>query len=164
MTIAEQVGNLIDKRIRRINTLDFALVVATHPEALRVDVVLKHKTSEQVDVVLKNVPVMASWFGQSGLFIAPDVGDTVLVGYSKYERERQVTGTNQVQVDPLTLHNLNNAVVLAGAPIPGVGLLPTDLAPGEIALLHRSGSYLKFEENGDLEIKASHIKMVQKTS
>lgn len=148
MTIpAEAIYSLIEKRISQINTLDFGVILKVDLPHMRADVVLKHKVNDQ-ETTIKNVPVLYPRYGGAALIIAPGPGDVVLVGYTKYERERQLRSKKTETVSATGPYAINNAVILSGT-FTAADTVPT-LKSGEAILLHKTGAYLKFTDEGGI--------------
>ncbi len=159
MNYAEPVLKLVAQRLASINTLALGRITKVNLATWRVSVRLKNKIQDN-EIELVNVPIALQAFGTGALHIAPTVGDIVTVGFSKYEIQKQLRNRDIVPVNELVQHNLNHAVVLSGIytesdTVPAV-------AAGEILISHKSGSSIRFKTNGDIEITASHIKLVKK--
>jgi len=151
--VGETITELIEARIGQINTLDLGTVIAVNSDKMLVDVKLKHSVDD-TEVILREVPIMYPQLGDSAVIILPTIGAVVLVGYTRYERGRQLKQAGVVKVNPLVQRQLTHALVLGG-----IGLVPSTLptplaAAGEILIKHKSGSYIWFKDNGAIEIKS----------
>jgi len=157
MNYSQSIVELINRRIEKVNTLALGRITKVDLATWRVSVRLKHKIQDN-ELELVNVPIAVQAFGAGALHIAPAVGDIVVVGFSKYELQKQLRNRDIVAVNELVQHNLNHAVILSGIhtesdTVPAV-------AVDEIVISHKSGTYLKFCANGDLETNAPHLRFV----
>jgi len=157
MSVASKITDLIESRIEKVNTLALGKITKVDLATWRVSVRLKNKIQDN-ELELVNVPIALQAFGAGALHIAPAVGDIVLVGFSKYELQKQLRNRDIVAVNELVQHNLNHAIVLSGVhtesdTVPAV-------ATNEIVITHKSGTYFKFCANGDLETNAPHLRFV----
>lgn len=157
MNYAEPIKTLIEQRIQKVNTLSVGVLKKVDLARWRADVQLKY-TIQGVPLNLTDVPIALQSFKTGALHIAPTAGDVVLVGFSKYEIQKQLRNRDIVPVNELVLHNLAHAVILGGIHTES-DTVPT-LQAGEILISHKSGTYLKFCENGDLETNAPHLNFV----
>jgi hypothetical protein len=147
-SIAEKVSLLVDQRILRINTILIGSITAvTNP--FLVDVRLSHQVGTSSPQLL-NVPVLHPQFGGSSVVICPQVGDMVVVGITKHERDPLLSGKTNVQVNPYRNFSINNAVVLSGT-FTSSATAPS-LVAGEMLLQHTSGSFIRFHNDGTIEI------------
>ena len=158
MSISEKITGLIASRIEKVNTLALGRITKVNLATWRVSVRLKHKIQDN-EIELVNVPIALQAFGTGALHIAPTVGDIVTVGFSKYEIQKQLRNRDIITVNELVQHNLNHAVILSGIHTES-DTVPAVVA-GEILISHKSGSSIRFKENGDVEITASNIKLVK---
>lgn len=151
MNYAEPIRKMIEQRIEKVNTLSVGVLKKIDLARWRADVQLKY-TVQGVPLNLTDVPIALPAWKTGALHIAPTAGDVVLVGFSKYEIQKQLRNRDIVPVNELVLHNLQHAVVLGGIHT------ESDTVPavqaGEILISHRSGSYIRFTEEGDIQIGA----------
>jgi phage baseplate assembly protein gpV len=157
MSVASKITGLIESRIEKVNTFALGKITKVDLATWCVSIRLKNKIQDN-EIELVNVPIALQAFGAGALHIAPAVGDIVLVGFSKYELQKQLRNRDIVAVNELVQHNLNHAIVLSGVhtesdTVPAV-------AANEIVITHKSGTYLKFCANGDLETNAPHLRFV----
>jgi hypothetical protein len=149
--IAEKVSLLVDERIQRINTiLVGSITKVTSP--MLVDVKLSHQVGTASPQLL-NVPVLHPKFGESSIVICPQVGDMVIVGVTKYERDPLLSGRTNLKVNQYRNFSINNAVVLSGT-FTSSGTPPA-LAAGEMVMQHTSGSFIRFHADGSIEIHST---------
>ncbi|MDD1695087.1 MAG: hypothetical protein LUQ71_10225 [Methanoregula sp.] len=158
MSMGEQILSLIDKRMDLLNTVDIGTVIAVYDGETCVDVKLKHKIGD-AETIIKRVPIAYPKFGDSEIVIMPVIGAVVLVAYTKYERSRQLNDDSITAVNPLLKHAIGNAIVI-GSPFKNGEAAPSGLTTGEIQIQHKSGTYLKFCANGDIETNAPHLRFV----
>jgi hypothetical protein len=147
-SIAEKVALLVDQRLGRINTILIGSVTKVTSPFL-VDVKLSHQVGTASPQLL-NVPVLHPKFGGSSIVICPAVGDMVLVGITKHDRDPLLTGKTNVPVNQYTSFSINNAVVLSGTFTSSS--TPPSMVAGEILLQHATGSFIRFHSDGSIEI------------
>ncbi|PKG31337.1 hypothetical protein [Methanoregula sp.] len=156
MTIAEQIVSLINQKLAGINTVDIGTVTKVYDNYMRVDVRLKCSVNG-TETLLQNVPFMSLRFGDSEIIVLPDVGQPVLVAYTKFERSKQLEGDGVAPVNPRSRFQLSNAVVLGSIHLRSDGI-PEDLsAPGDIGIFHKSGSCILFKSDGKIEIRTTQL-------
>jgi hypothetical protein len=153
MTV-EKLIRLIDSKLEEINTVSFGIVTQVDLSKMRCNVKLKHRIHGN-EIELFDVPLAVQKFSDSALIIAPKEGDIVLVLFSKYELEEQIKNREIVDVNELLKFNLNHACVIAGI-FTAVDSLPS-MNEDEILIWHKSGAYIKFKQDGSLEIKAKRV-------
>jgi len=159
MSLGEQVLTLIDKRIDLLNTVDLGTVIAVYDGETCVDIKLLHKVGD-AETKLSRVPIAYPKLGDSEIVIMPSIGATILVAYTKYERQRQLENADPTAVNPILKHTINNAVVIGG-PFKIGETVPAGLQAGEILIQHKTGSYLKFKADGSIEIKATDVNILK---
>lgn len=145
---------LVDSKLDELNTVALGIITQVDLQKLRCNVKLKHKIQGN-EIELFDVPVAVPKFHDSSLIFAPKEGDIVLVIFSKYEIQEQLDSHAVVDVNELLKFNLNNAIVIAGI-YTAVDEVPT-IDQEEILLWHKTGAYIKFRQDGSLEIKASRV-------
>ena len=146
----EKIKKLIDVKLDNINTVALGIITQVDNSKLRCNVKLKHKIQGQ-EIELFDVPIALQKFNDCVIAIAPKEGDIVLVAFSKYELEEQLKNRDPVDVNELLKFNINNAVVIAGiyTLVDSVPMINQD----EILILHKSGNYIKFQQDGKIIIK-----------
>jgi len=159
MNYSEGISELIDRRIGRINSISLGVISKVNLATWSADVRLKMKIQDQT-IEIVNVPIALQTFAAGAVHIAPAVNDVVVIGFSKHELKKQLRNRDIVTVNELVLHNMNHAIILTGVHVES-DAIPV-VAPGEILIGHKSGSFIKFKENGDLELTASHIILTEK--
>lgn len=150
-SVGDIINGLIESQINAINTLDIGTITKIYDGKGKVDVELKIKVGSQ-NVVLQECPLAFQKFGSGTIWIAPKLGQTVLVAFTKTERDRQLKAGTQ-RMDEVATFTLSNAIVIGGLFLI-TDILPDDFDPDEICIRHQTGSYIKFKENGAIEIKS----------
>jgi len=146
----EQIKKLIDVKLDNINTVALGIITQVDLKKLRCNVKLKHKIQGN-EIELFDVPFAFPKFNDCSVIIAPKEGDVVLVIFSKYELEEQLKNREPVDVNELLRFNINNAIIIAGV-YTQVDSIPS-LQQDEILILHKSGNYIKFQQDGKIVIK-----------
>lgn len=152
--IGEKIIRLIEDRLGDINTVALGIITHVNLTEMRCNVKLKHKIQGQ-EIELFDVPVAPQSFAGSSIIIAPAEGDVVLIIFSKYELEEQLKNRDVVAVNELLRFNINNAIIVAGL-YTSVDSIP-QIGKDEIIIQHKSGAYIKFYQDGSLEIKAKRV-------
>ncbi|MDD4255725.1 MAG: hypothetical protein PHP59_10185 [Methanofollis sp.] len=152
--IAQALTTLIDGKIARLNTLDPAIVTGVDLDAWTVNVRLKHRRRGR-EITLSAVPVAPQRFGAGALWIAPAVGDIVLVAYSHYDLKKQLKNLDIVDVNEEIAFHLAHALVIAGL-VPRTADVPA-VPAGGILLQHQSGAGIEIDAAGNMILKAAHI-------
>lgn len=161
MNYADPIKKLIEQRIEKVNTISPGVIRKVDLARWRANVQLKY-TIQGVTLNLTDVPIALQNWKTGALHIAPTVGDVVLVGFSKYEIQKQLRNRDIVPVNELVLHNLAHAVILGGIHVES-DTVP-DLQAGEILISHKSGSYIKFTEDGYIDIGTPQKIRMEKVS
>jgi hypothetical protein len=156
--IGEKIIRLIDSKLDEINTLALGKITQIDLSKLRCNVKLKHRIQGQ-EIELFDLPIAVPKFADSSITIAPAEGDICLVVFSKYELEEQLKNKDIVAVNEILQFNTNHAVVLTGI-FTLVDQIP-QINKDEILIWHKTGAYLKFKEDGSLEIKAKRVDFLQ---
>jgi hypothetical protein len=154
--IAAALNTLIDAKIARLNTLDPAVVTGVNLDAWTVNVRLKHRRRGR-EIALNAVPLAPQRYGAGTLWIAPAVGDVVLVAYSRYDLKQQLKNLDIVDVNEAIACHLAHAIVIAGL-VPRTAAVPA-VPAGGILLQHQSGAGLEIDADGNLTIRAAHISL-----
>ena len=150
----EQIRKLIDIKLDHLNTVTLGIITQVDLQNMRCNVKLKHKIQGN-EIELFNVPIAFQKFDDSAIIMAPREGDIVLVLFSKYELEEQLKDRNIVDVNEFHLFDINNAIVIGGL-YTAVDQVPS-INQDEILIQHKTGAYIKFKQDGSLEIKASRV-------
>ena len=148
--IADKIHKMIDDILEDVETVSLGIITSVDLAKLRCNVKLKHKIRRQ-EIELFDVPIAFPKFNDCVIAIAPKEGDVVLVVFSKYELEEQLKNREPVDVNELLRFNINNAIVIAGiyTLVDSVPAVNQD----EILILHKSGNYIKFQQDGKIVIK-----------
>lgn len=154
--IAQALSALIDGKIARLNTLDPAVVTGVDRDAWTVNVRLKHRRHGQ-EITLNAVPVAPQRFGAGALWIAPAVGDIVLVAYSRYDLKKQLKNGDIVDVNEEIAFHPAHALVIAGL-VPRTATVPA-VPAGGILLQHQSGAGIEIDAAGNMILRAAHISL-----
>lgn len=109
----EKIRKLIDVKLDNINTVALGIITQVDNSKLRCNVKLKHKIQGQ-EIELFDVPIACLRSSIGTIYIPLQVGDVVLVFFSKYELEEQLKNKEVVAVNELLKFNLNNAIVFGG--------------------------------------------------
>jgi len=148
--IAEKIHKMIEDLLEDVETVALGIITYVDLTKLRCNVKLKHKIRGQ-EIELFDIPIAFPKFNDCSVIIAPKEGDVVLVVFSKYELEEQLKNREPVDVNELLKFNINNAIVIAGI-YTLVDSVPT-INQDEILILHKSGNYIKFQQDGKIIIK-----------
>jgi|Deesub1362B_J571_1020462.scaffolds.fasta_scaffold00598_17 hypothetical protein len=140
----------IDRKLARMNTVALGIITQVDLQKFRCNVKLKNKVHGK-EVELFDVPIAIQKFSSGSVIITPSEGDVVVIIFSKHELEEQLKNKQVVQVNEILRFSINNAIVIAGIhtlvePIPGI-------AQDEILIQHKSGNYIKFQQDGRIMIK-----------
>ena len=146
----DKISKLIDVKLDNINTVALGIITSVDLTKFRCNVKLKHKIQGQ-EIELFDVPIALPKFNDCVIAIAPKEGDVVLVVFSKYELEEQLKNREPVDVNELLRFNINNAIIIAGV-YTQVDSIPS-ISQDEILILHKSGNYIKFQQDGKIIIK-----------
>ena len=150
----EKLKRLVESEVEGVNTVALGIITQVDLQKMRCNVKLKHKIQGN-EIELFDVPIAFQKFDESAIIVAPKEGDNVLVVFSKYELEEQLKDESVVDVNELYLYDINNAIVIGGL-YTAVDQIPA-INEDEILIWHKSGAYIKFKQDGSLEIKASRI-------
>ncbi|WP_290597031.1 MULTISPECIES: hypothetical protein [unclassified Archaeoglobus] len=140
----------IERKLARMNTAALGVVTQVDLQKFRCNVKLKNKVHGK-EVELFEVPIAVQKFGSGSVIVAPSEGDVVVIIFSKHELEEQLKNNEIVQVNEILRFGINNAIVIAGIhtlvdPIPQIN-------QDEILIQHKSGNYIKFQQDGRVVIK-----------
>lgn len=149
MNFADPVKSIIEQRVAKVNTIAIGKITKVNLAAWRADVRLKSKIQD-CEIEIANVPIGLQTFAAGAVHIAPAVDDVVIVGFSKHELQKQLKNRDVVTVNELVLHNVNHAIILTGVHVE-TDAIPA-VAAGEILIGHRSGSFIKFHNDGRIEL------------
>lgn len=154
----EQIRKLIDIKLDNLNTVALGIVTHVDLKKLRCNVKLKHKIQGN-EIELFDVPIAFPKFRGCLIAPAPHEGDPVLLVFSKYELEEQLKNRKTVEVNELLKFNINNAIVIGGIYTMSDSI-PT-ISEDEIIIWHRTGAYIKFKEDGSIEIRGKSVTIRQ---
>jgi len=129
------------------------LGVVTKAGTTVVDVQVKNKLMKDGEEItfpiIKNVPVLH--YKTSNFYIASplEVGDVVLLVFLKFNSNDFLDTANMLQSPDGRMFNFNDVICISG-------FFLTDETPviqtGEAVIKHKSGSYIRFSENGGITI------------
>jgi len=161
MKLTELIEKGISKRLDSIYTAIPAIVTKIDLSTMKCDIQPKMKlknpannTFEELPII-QDVPIAYPKTADSVLLMPPEVGDVVLVLFSKYALETLLKDKNTADVNDIRRFSINDAIIIAGL-FTSVDSIP-NMNEGEIMLYHKSGAYIKFDAQGNLTIVAKTI-------
>ncbi|MDD3039003.1 hypothetical protein [Bacteroides sp.] len=139
----------MDERISRVNTASIGILTLVDLDKMICNVTLKHEPTSQ-PITLLDIPFAYQNYHGSAIIIAPKIGDTVLVLYTR-NNARQMLETRDIpDTDERNLFDLNNAIVIAGL-YTDEDVKDTLIPPikdQEILIHHKTGSEIRITEEG----------------
>lgn len=154
MSIAQTITRVIRANLDRVNTLDLGIITRVDLENWTASVRLKHRRQGR-EIELLGVPIAPQRYGAGALWIAPAVGDVVLVAYTRYDLREQLKNRNIVDVNEQITCHPAHALVIAG-PVPQTDPVPA-VPEGGVLLQHKSGAAIEIDAEGNMTIRAKHI-------
>lgn len=155
--LVDNIRRLIEKYLQRMNTVSLGIVTSVHLDRQTVDLRLKYSVAGQ-EIPLFEVPYLYPSYRGSTIAIAPGEGDVVVVIFTKRDLEALLRDRSIVSVSEESLFDLNNAIVLCGVLTKDDP--PPDVKDGEILISHKSGSYIRFKDNGDIDVKTDKFEVI----
>jgi hypothetical protein len=161
MKVTELIENGIEKRMEAIWTAIPAIVVKIDLATMHCDVRPKMKVTnpqtEQLEElpILQGVPISFQKGAGSVLLMPPEVGDVILVLFSKYALDNMLKDKQTVDHDDVRRFSIDDCVIVSGL-YTSIDTIPA-LSTGEMGLFHKSGSCIKFSASGNIELKAPRI-------
>lgn len=157
------VNAIISQRLEAMWTAIPAVVTKTNLTTMKCDVMPKMKLEnpqteelEELPIIL-DVPVAFQKTAGSVLIMPPEVGDVVLVLFSKYALDNLLKDVQTADHDDVRRFDIGDALIIAGLHI-STDTIPA-MGTGDILLQHKSGAYLKFDSAGNLTIYAKTINL-----
>lgn len=151
-TVADIIKHLVVQQVDRVKTLDIGIISRVNAYN-NVDVKLKHLVEGNV-VEYADVSVLPASIGSAKIYSYPNVGETVLIGYLKYEPAPQLEHEGEIATI--------NEQVRYVKPIVIGALTAADAEPDnppeehETFITHQSGSSIKMLADGTIAISATH--------
>ena len=161
MKATELINLIIDQRLESLWTAIPANVISVDYSTLTCSVQPKTKlinaSSEELEdlPIIQDVPISFQKSGGSVLLMLPEVGDVVIVMFTKYALDNLLKDYQTADPDNVRRFSINDCIVVGGLHT-SIESVPT-IASEETMLYHSSGGFLKFDIDGNLEIKAKTI-------
>ena len=115
MNIVEQLKQMINSTIDGLWTLAIAKVESVNRTECTCTVILKYLTINGVPYArLTNIPVVMPRGRNSMVLVPIDVGDVVLVAFTKFPSGLVIENEDMIKVENTNTFSIKNAVVLAG--------------------------------------------------
>ena len=154
MSLGQTINRVVQANLDRINSLDIGIITRVDLETWTASVRLKHRRQGR-EIELRGVPIAPQRYGAGALWIAPAVGDVVLVAYTRYDLREQLKNRNVVDVNEQIVCHPSHALVIAGL-VPQTDPIPA-VPDGGILLQHKSGAAIEIDAEGNMVIRAKHI-------
>ena len=150
MDIVDKIKKLITEKFNEVNTFNLGKITAIDNSKLQYNVKLKHKIEDK-EIELFNVPLAPFQFGAGMILISLDIGDIVGIIFSKHELKQQLKNKDITNVNEVLKFDINNAMIISGA-FTDVDEIPDEFGNEIMLLKHKSGSFIKFDSDGNLII------------
>lgn len=159
MSLKDTIKRLIGRETERMWTCALGKILKVNsPLTCNVEVMIRSKAEP---IILKEVPIAANRFGDSITITKPAQDDIVMVVFTKYNFNTTYTQEEKTSIDARKFH-ISNAFIISGLyTLPNEDSDIENLNPGEILMKHKSGSYLKFDKDGNLYLHANKIYMTE---
>lgn len=151
--LKRKIQEIIDARLDGVWTA--AIGIVTKAGTRNVDVQIKNKIlvdgSEEDFPIIKSVPVLFPRTANFSLVSPLEVGDTVLLIFTKYNSKGLLDSSGAILSRDMRQFSLNDCIC-----IPGFFLSSDELpevSEGEAVLHHKSGSLIKFTDD---EVNVTH--------
>lgn len=167
--LANDIQNIISKRIGEINTLDIGIIKNINDNNT-CDLYLIRKqnnitnlnTSDENNKIIElyDVPIMRTYC--RNFSISPDYqeNDKVLIGYTKTDIYNQLISESSIEVSCNNYFNITNAIVIGNVPSWDIPIPQTTQNEiGDVTIQHSSGSKIVFKSDGEIDIIGTKIKM-----
>ena len=161
MKSTELINKGIENRLDSLWTAIPAIVISVDYSSLTCSVQpkvkLQNPTSEELEdlPIIQDVPIACQKSGDSVLLMLPEVGDTILIMFTKYALDNLLKDSQTADPNNVRRFSINDCIVVGGLHT-SIDTVPT-IASGEAMFYHSSGGFLKFDIDGNLEIKAKTI-------
>ncbi len=154
MSLGKTINRVVQANLDRINSLDVGIISRVNLDTWTASVRLKHRRQGR-EIELQGVPIAPQRYGAGSLWIAPAVGDVVLVAYTRYDLREQLKNRNVVDVNEQITCHPAHALVIAGL-VPQTDPVPA-VPDGGILLQHQSGAAIEIDADGNMTIRAKHV-------
>ena len=155
--LKKKIQEIIDVQTNSLWTA--AIGVVTKVGTRTVDVQVKNKIlvngNEEPFPIIKEVPVLFPHTSNLSVVSPLAVNDAVLLIFMKYNSQGLLDSNNTLLARDSRQFSLNDVVAVPGF------FLSSDVLPeaseGEGIVKHKSGSYIKFKEDGSIEILTKRL-------
>ena len=161
MKSTELINKGIDKRLEALWTAVPAKVVSVDYSTLTCSVQpkikLQNPSSEELEdlPIIQDVPIACQKSGDSVLLMPPEVGDTILIMFTKYALDNLLKDSQTSDSNNVRRFSINDCIVVGGLHT-SIDTVPT-IASEETILYHKSGAYIKIDSDGDITIHGKTI-------
>lgn len=145
----------------KVNALPFNImgkVLAVNIEKMAVKIQLNTRNRNGDPIIFENIPVIYPRFGNCFIAALPNIGDMVCISVTKYNLDLQRNDllTEETNLRLGNIFGPSNMFVWASFPKEDDEHIST-LEEQTMVIKHNSGSYIKFNADGSIEIKATRV-------
>ncbi|MCK5217562.1 MAG: hypothetical protein KAJ93_07220 [Methanosarcinales archaeon] len=161
MKSTELINKGIENRLDSLWTAIPAKVVSINYSTLTCSVQpkvkLQNTSSEELEdlPIVQDVPIACQKSGDSVLLMPPEVGDTILIMFTKYALDNLLKDYQTSYPNNIRRFSINDCIVVGGLHT-SIDTVPT-IASEETMLYHKSGAYIKIDSDGDITIHGKTV-------
>jgi len=166
--LANDIQNLITKRIGELNTFDIGIITNVNDDNNTCDINLLRKQNssdftnisdeDNTIIELYDVPIMRTYCRNFSITPDYEIDDKVLIGYTKTDIYNMLTTESPVMCSSNNYFNITNAIVIGNVPSWDIPI-PQTISDkiGDVTIEHSSGSKIIFKSDGEIDIIGSKI-------
>ena len=165
MKATELINLIIDQRLESLWTAIPANVISVDYSTLTCSVQPKTKltnaSSDELEdlPIIQNVPISFQKSGESVLLMLPEVGDVVIVMFTKYALDNLLKDYQTADPGNVRRFSINDCIVVGGLHT-SIESVPA-IASEETMLYHRSGAFIKIDSDGDITIHGKTVNITK---
>jgi len=159
MDVVGLIKKHLNIRFRELQTAEVVIVEAVdyttwtcsvRPKA-RVDV---HGVVQEMPVIM-GVPIIVQKAGGSSILMPIKVHDVGTAVFSKHALDNILIDKSTVAISIPRSFDINDAIYIGGNFVESDTIPP--VSEGELLIYHHTGAHIKFDNNGNVEIRANRI-------
>ena len=161
MKATELINLIIDQRLESLWTAIPANVISVDYSTLTCSVQPKTKltnppSDELEDLpIIQDVPISFQKSGGSVLLMLPEVGDVIIVMFTKYALDNLLKDYSTADPDNVRRFSINDCIVVGGLHT-SIESVPA-IASEEAMLYHKSGAFIKIDSSGNITLHGTTI-------
>lgn len=165
MKSTELINRGIENRLDSLWTAIPAIVISVDYSTLTCSVQpkVKHQnpSSEELEdlPIIQDVPIACQKSGDSVLLMPPEVGDTILILFTKYALDNLLKDSQTADPNNVRRFSINDCIVVGGLHT-SIDSIPA-VASGETLLYNQSGAFIKIDVDGNITIHGKTINFTE---